>query len=92
MFPLFVTYLESDAKKEFIGSGETLRMTSVTTEDAGTYECYAENPINNLGINKVFTITVNGKKNILFFYKKKNYSIYEQKNSEVYLKNFFFIH
>ncbi len=70
MFPLFVTYLESNAKKEFIGSGETLRMTSVTIEDAGTYECYAENPINNLAINKVFTITVNGKKSILSSTKK----------------------
>jgi hypothetical protein len=73
LFPLFVTYLESDAKKEFIGSGETLSMTSVTIEDAGTYECYAENPINNLAINKVFTITVNGKKNILFSIRKLQY-------------------
>jgi len=58
---LLLIYTESDANKKFIGSGETLRLPSVSTEDAGIYECIAENPINNLAINKVFTITVNGK-------------------------------
>ncbi|XP_027206276.2 uncharacterized protein LOC113799780 [Dermatophagoides pteronyssinus] len=48
-----------DARREQISSGEQLHLTDIRIEDAGIYECMAENPHNRLTISHQFTITVN---------------------------------
>ncbi|OTF71828.1 hypothetical protein BLA29_013390 [Euroglyphus maynei] len=51
---------KKDARREQISSGEQLHLTDIRIEDAGLYECVAENPHNHLTISHQFTITVNG--------------------------------
>lgn len=50
-----------DTRRKSIFTGEQLHIANVRLEDAGIYECVAQNPHNGLAISHTFTITVNGR-------------------------------
>lgn len=50
-----------DTRRKSIFTGEQLHLTNVRLEDAGVYECVAQNPHNGLAISHTFTLTVNGR-------------------------------
>ncbi|RWS07157.1 cell adhesion molecule-like protein 7 [Dinothrombium tinctorium] len=53
------SYAKSETQsKRYIESGEKLRLVNVRLEDAGVYECVAENPLNGLIVSKTFQIKV----------------------------------